>query len=115
MLLTNSDIKRIQNQGYDTRFFIQEQDHWFILKNHQHRCVFHDKTQCTIYEHKPAGCTLYPIVFNKDHNQPIFDNECPSKTSFQMTETAKQNIICLVSTLEKERIARKKQKKTTLE
>ena len=112
MMITITDVQTIQNLGYATSFFVQEQDGWLCLKNHKGRCVFLDDTKCIIYEHKPKGCMLYPIVFDKDKIQAIYDKECPQKKSFPMTKSKVRKLVSLVSTLEHERMIRNKQEKT---
>jgi hypothetical protein len=106
MVLSYRDIENIQKMGYDRQFFVSESKGWLQLKNHQGHCVFHDGTRCNIYYHRPEGCTLYPVVYDKDNNDAILDNECPQKHCFSLSKSKSQQLNLLISILEKERTER---------
>jgi hypothetical protein len=108
MVLTKKDIELIKKHGYDDAFFVCEHDGWFLLKNSEGRCVFHNGTQCCIYEFRPEGCSLYPVVFDKDTNTMILDSECPQKNLFPRSKQKETQLRHLVSVLEGERALRKK-------
>lgn len=103
MILTSHDIEIIEKLGYESPFFVSEQNGWLQLKNEKGRCVFHNGTQCIIYNFRPEGCVLYPVVYNKDNDCVILDNECPQKHCFSVSKTKEQQIKILVFLLEKER------------
>ncbi|MCJ7697381.1 MAG: YkgJ family cysteine cluster protein [Thermoplasmata archaeon] len=103
MLLSYHDIEKIQKLGYDHAFFLREHGGWLQLKNSQGRCVFHTGEKCTIYEHRPKGCSFYPIVYDKDNNGAILDSECPQKLCFPLIKSKIQQLLHLISTLERER------------
>ena len=111
MILSYRDIDNIQNMGYDYEFFVTESKGWLQLKNHNGRCVFHNGTQCTIYSHRPEGCTLYPVVYDKDTKSAILDNGCLQKHNFSISNVKSQQLDVLISILEKEKTERKKRKK----
>jgi Fe-S-cluster containining protein len=108
MVLSYRDIENIQKMGYDRQFFVSEHNGWLQLKNYQGRCVFHDGTRCTIYHQKPEGCTLYPVVYDKDNNCATLDQECPQKQSFFIEKSVVRTLFTLISTLQHERTQRKK-------
>ncbi|VVB61992.1 Putative zinc- or iron-chelating domain protein [uncultured archaeon] len=110
MILSYRDIENIQKMGYDRQFFVSERKGWLQLKNHQGRCVFHDGTRCTIYYQRPEGCTLYPVVYDKDNNVAILDNECPQKHCFSLSKAKSQQLDLLISILEIERAERMQSK-----
>jgi hypothetical protein len=107
MVLTYRDIENIQKRGYNRQFFILEQNGWLQLKNYQGRCVFHNGIQCTIYSQRPKGCTLYPVVYDKDNNSAILDSECPQQQCFLLSKVKSQQLHRLISILEKERTERR--------
>ena len=111
MVLTTHDIQTIEKLGYEPRFFVSERNGWVQLKNKNGRCVFHNGTVCTIYDHRPEGCVLYPIVYDKDHRCAILDSDCLQKHCFPLSETKSEQLYSLISSLEKERAGRKKEKK----
>lgn len=106
MPLSNNDIKRIKKLGFDINFFVTEKDGWLQLKNQDGRCVFHNSMMCTIYENRPDGCKLYPIIFDRDDNHAVFDKDCPHRAKFQMSEGIKKQLYDIVSKLEIERAER---------
>jgi hypothetical protein len=103
MLLSYHDIKKIQKRGIDLIFFIEDSNGWLRLKNSHGRCVFHNGNTCTIYEDKPQGCTLYPVVYDTDNQRAILDEECPQKHCFPLKKSIVHQLHALVTTLEHER------------
>lgn len=110
MLLTIHDIQTIEKLGYEARSFLSERNGWLQLKNNKGRCVFHNGTICTIYDHRPEGCVLYPVVYDKDHRVAILDRDCPQRHCFLLSDTKSEQLYRLISILEKERVGRKKRK-----
>lgn len=108
MLLSHHDVKTIEGLGYPKDFFLIQKNGWLQLKNNQGRCVFHTTEQCCIYDHRPEGCKLYPIVYQNDTSQIMLDNDCPQRHQFELTETAKQQLIRLLEHLQQERMQRKR-------
>lgn len=106
MLLSYHDIETIETLGYEKDFFVEEKNGWLQLKNHHGKCVFHNGNKCTIYNHRPEGCSLYPIVYDKTTKQAILDEDCPQKTLFSLSKTREQQLIGLVCLLQKERTQR---------
>jgi len=112
MLLSSQDIETIEKLGYGKEFFVIEKNGWLQLRNHLGRCVFHNGNKCTIYNHRPKGCSLYPIVYEKTTKHAIRDDECPQKTRFPLSKTKEETLIALVDLLQKERTQRMNRKNT---
>ena len=108
MPLSYKDIERIRGLGFDTTFFVTESDGWLQLKNKDGRCVFHNGAICSIYEDRPDGCKLYPIIYDKDTKRAIFDKDCPHRDKFRMSKSTIKHLDKVVSKLENERAERKK-------
>lgn len=92
MLLSTKDIERLMKKGYKTEFFAQhENEGYMILKNQKGHCVFFDvkKKRCKIYDDRPSGCRLYPIIHD-ELKGIIIDKFCPSNKSW--TENRKKII-----------------------
>lgn len=106
MLLSNEDVKRIGRLGFDTEIFVIERAGWLQLKNYNKRCVFHNGVRCSIYKNRPEGCKLYPIIYDKDKDCAIFDDDCPHRNKFEMSKDTIQHLYDLVSKLECERTQR---------
>ncbi len=95
MLLLDEDIERITGLGYEEKFFVakKSQAGFKVLKNSRAgRCVFHDGTQCTIYENRPKGCKLYPIIFDEDLGLAVRDKLCPFRDEFLLTPQTKHEL-----------------------
>lgn len=110
MLLSYHDIDTIEKIGYTKDFFVVEDDGWLQLKNHHGRCVFHNGTYCTIYQQRPTGCHLYPVVYDNDDKSALLDNECPQRHCFTLSKRKTHQLTTLVSLLEQERTDRIREK-----
>ena len=106
MLLSNEDIERIRSLGFAQKFFVIKKDRWLQLKNSDGRCVFHNGIECSIYENRPEGCRLYPIIYNEDMNA-TFDEDCPYSDKFEISKPRIRQAYELVSKLRDERKKRK--------
>lgn len=106
MLLLNEDIERIRSLGFAKKFFVIKRDGWLQLKNYDGRCVFHNGIVCSIYENRPEGCRLYPVIHNEDMNI-TFDMDCPYRDKFEISKDVIQQVSDLVSNLRFEREQRK--------
>jgi uncharacterized protein len=112
MFLLDEDIKRIAGLGYDEHFFVELQEGFNALRNSTAgRCVFHDGTKCTIYENRPRGCELYPIIFDVDEKSTVKDTFCPYRDEFNILRETKHELPILYSQLVSERSGRFKIKK----
>lgn len=80
MELTLEDIDRISALG--RRDFMVEKNGSRILRNIDGHCIFLDGNDCTIYEHRPKGCTLYPLVMSMPERRPVLDEDCPYRHLF---------------------------------
>jgi uncharacterized protein len=103
MPLSNDDVERIADLGFDKVLFIAESDGWRRLKNAGGRCVFHDGESCRIYDNRPEGCRLYPIVWDEDEEKAKVDWVCPHSEEFGLDEDSKRELSELVERLKKER------------
>jgi Fe-S-cluster containining protein len=103
MVLSNRDIKKIKKKGVVKSFYVEDTDGWLRLRNEYGRCVFHDGRKCTIYQDRPQGCALYPVVYDADAHMAILDLDCPQRHTFPLTKHTKRHLFALVSVLERER------------
>ncbi|GEM_PF-282743 len=84
MPLTQEDIRRITSLGYRLEDFAERgPDGVWYLRNIDGHCVFLDpKTgRCRIYQWRPLGCRLYPLVYDVESGEVTVDPECPKATS----------------------------------
>lgn len=106
MPLTRDDVKRILALGYRLEEFAEFRGGVLRLKNVGGRCVFNDPETklCKIYEHRPDGCRLYPLVY-VDGLGPALDAEvCPAAYSAprEFVKWGKRRLLSLL-----ERVVRK--------
>jgi hypothetical protein len=106
MPLSKEDIERIKRLGFDYDYFVVNRDSWLQLKNCDGRCVFNDGKQCLIYENRPEGCKLYPIIYDEDENCATLDEDCPHRDEFKISEVELEMVSFLVTKLKNERIQR---------
>lgn len=79
MELTISDIERIRRAGH-VDFTLESGP---VLKNLDGHCVFLDKNgKCDIYEIRPKGCRLYPLVMSMPSRRWLLDPHCPHSEEF---------------------------------
>ena len=110
MPISYKDIERIKKLGFDTNYFVTTQDGWLQLKNQNGKCVFHNGITCSIYEDRPNGCRLYPVIYDKDKKHAVFDKDCPHRDKFHISKSNTKKLYDLVLKLESERTERKKLK-----
>jgi len=79
MVLTIQDILEIVKHGYPREYFIDYKDGIPRLKNVNGHCVFLDSetNMCKIYEYRPLGCRLYPLIYDVDRRMITVDRYCP--------------------------------------
>jgi len=99
MPLAEFDINRIEALGYPRELFVEIYDGWAQLINKDGRCIFHTKTRCSIYEHRPLGCQLYPVIFDEETQTAIIDSDCQHPEYFEINEENKETLFRLVKTI----------------
>jgi len=107
MILSSDDIKNIQNLGFKKNFFVLQKEGWLLLKNNKGLCVFHDYKKCTIYNNRPIGCKLYPVIYDQDKNCAILDKDCPYRNCFKISSSIISKLFQTVKKLEYEKLKRK--------
>jgi Fe-S-cluster containining protein len=93
MILSERDINRIlkiTTKNLKTYDFIFKNKHGFYqLKNFKDHCIFLDShlKRCKIYEYRPQGCRFYPLIFDFQEKNCVFDNDCPRPQLFYQDKT----------------------------
>jgi len=88
MLLSKGDIERLESGGFSREdFTVIGEDELVRLRNVGRWCYFYDPTEekCQIYEDRPLGCFLYPVIYATDEGV-IADELCPMKHSISKHE-----------------------------
>jgi Fe-S-cluster containining protein len=94
MELSSEDIERLEERGYRLEEFAVTVDGITRLRNVDGYCVFYNRTdkKCKIYEKRPIGCYLYPVVYLANEGV-IIDELCPMGQTISEQELRTKEII----------------------
>lgn len=84
MTLSEEDITRIENRGYEIEEFLEESDGFMVLQNVNKHCVFLKENKCSIYEFRPQGCRFYPLIYDFEIEDIRIDNLCDHHEDFDV-------------------------------
>ncbi len=84
MTLTEADVRRLRARGY-TGFWRQTSTGDLQLLNRGGRCVFLTTHGCSVYDDRPEGCRLYPLVLDTERDVVRHDGFCPVADRFPIT------------------------------
>ena len=92
MVLTPSDIRRLEALGYRREEFAELRGGFYRLRNVRGRCYFLRGGRCAVYEYRPIGCSMYPIVINVETGGVELDEDCPiaGETTEEELELARE-------------------------
>ena len=78
MELSGSDIERLEKAGYHRGEFALVDNDAIQLRNVNRWCYFYNVTEkkCRVYQKRPLGCYLYPVVYLMDEGA-VVDELCP--------------------------------------
>lgn len=100
MPLIQADVARLESStSLDREAFSVMEDGTRRLSNHEGRCVFLGEDGCGVYEDRPAGCRIYPLVLDPDSGQGVLDDECPYTKSFRVRPRDREALADLVREL----------------
>ena len=108
MPLTKKDVVRIRKKGYKTDEFVIEKDGELHLRNRMKKCFFLKEGRCSIYEDRPEGCRIYPLIYDSDLRKFVNDELCPNRSEFNVEEANKDRIRLLLRRVEREKARRLK-------
>ncbi|MGA1872091.1 MAG: YkgJ family cysteine cluster protein [Thermoplasmatota archaeon] len=96
MNLTLEDVDRISGSGKED--FYHEDT--MQLRNVEGRCIFlSTEGRCSIYDMRPLGCRLYPLIMSLPSMEPLLDEECPHRDLFTVEPEEVMELGKLVETL----------------
>lgn len=106
MPLTKDDVERILALGYRLEEFAEFRGGVLRLKNVDGRCVFNDPETklCKIYEHRPVGCRLYPLVYVEGVGVALDVEVCPAAYSAprEFVERGRKLLLRVVASIVRE-------------
>jgi hypothetical protein len=78
MELSSDDVKRLEEAGYHRDEFAVLNTYVVRLRNVDGWCYFYSLAEknCRVYENRPLGCSLYPVVHSSGEGA-IVDDLCP--------------------------------------
>jgi Fe-S-cluster containining protein len=82
MTLTVEDVDRLAALGH-RGFYRETADGALQLVNRHGRCVFLRGSQCVVYDDRPEGCRLYPLILDRDIDRAVKDDFCPHGGEFE--------------------------------
>ena len=88
MMLSKADVERLERVGYERQKFMRYDKHGFVrLQNRHGSCIFYDhaKRHCKIYNHRPLGCRIYPVIYSEQEGI-VVDDLCPAKNTVSEIE-----------------------------
>jgi len=101
MPLTEEDLKRIEKLGFKRIDFTVEAEGETHLKNRDKMCYFLEDGMCLIYENRPEGCRIYPLVYDVYSHKFIYDQVCLHSAEFKATRVDKDRLKHLIHRIEK--------------
>ena len=101
MPLMDEDLKRIEKLGFKRIDFTVEAEGETRLKNRGKMCHFLEDGRCLIYENRPEGCRIYPLVYDVYSHKFIYDQVCLHSAEFKATRVDKDRLKHLIHRIEK--------------
>ncbi|RLE67681.1 MAG: YkgJ family cysteine cluster protein [Thermoprotei archaeon] len=91
MILTLSDVRRLEALGYRREEFAVKKGDHYVLRNVSGVCYFYDERSkmCRVYDYRPIGCSLYPIVIDARTGELLLDSFCPISRETTVDELKK--------------------------
>jgi len=92
MLLSKKDITRLEKKGYSKDSFVRmDKDGYAMLRNRQGHCVFYNTQdrRCNVYAYRPAGCRVYPVIFDEDKGIAV-DEICHAQMTISEEEKTRR-------------------------
>jgi Fe-S-cluster containining protein len=106
MELSNDDIRRLEEAGYRRDQFSFLDNRGVRLVNVSGWCFFYSLAEknCRVYEIRPLGCRLYPVVYSADEGA-IVDELCPMEHTVSERELKRKGkiLVRLLSKIDSER------------
>lgn len=96
MPLSQGDIERIRGLGHRLRGFAVKVRREWRLRNSSGRCVFLSGDGCRIYQSRPEGCRLYPLVYSERTRRALIDGACRHGDEFEVTREDVESLMGLL-------------------
>lgn len=94
MLLSKTDVERLERLGYPRERFVRFDRTGFIkLRNRKGCCVFYDAKgrRCKVYPNRPQGCRIYPVIYD-EMKGIVIDDSCQARATVTAHEKAEEGL-----------------------
>jgi Fe-S-cluster containining protein len=105
MTLTEADVALLEAAGR-RRFSFLNEDRVPQLRNVSGHCVFLVEGRCSVYEQRPEGCRLYPLILDLDLDRVVRDDFCPFADEFEFIGDDEERLRRSVADEEREAMGR---------
>lgn len=113
MPLTEADMARLEGRGHDRKAFSVLDDELVAqLRMVDGHCYFLKQGRCSVHEVRPAGCRLYPLVWNQYSKRVELDDFCPFVREFPADPSVAEEVRATLATLEREAHGRRRSLQT---
>jgi Fe-S-cluster containining protein len=102
MTLTVEDVQRLTSLGF-RRFYRVNVTGDLQIVNVAGECIFLEEGRCTVYDHRPEGCWLYPLILEVDGDETTLHDFCPYRDEFDFDEEDEQRLRDSVAAEDRER------------
>lgn len=102
MTLTAEDVRRMSALGY-RGYYMEAPDGFLQLVNVDGHCFFLKGGHCSIYDHRPHGCRLYPLILDTDTWEVELHDYCPNRGEFAFGKEEREALRELIRLQEAER------------
>jgi len=99
MPLTREDVARLSGLGFKAKDFVYGHGRMRVLRNVGGRCFFLCEGGCAVYEDRPEGCRLYPLVYDEAKSRFVLDSLCPHRDEFMVGEVDRVALRSLIRKL----------------
>jgi len=100
--LTESDVMQLERAGFGRKEFTVEVEGEARLANVHGVCYFLKSGMCGVYDLRPEGCKLYPVVYDERIHKFILDLVCPHRAEFRIASEYKERLKKLLHRINRE-------------
>jgi Fe-S-cluster containining protein len=102
MPLTEADVAQLKRMGHDAIEFTVQAEGEVRLANVRGSCFFLENGRCRVYEARPEGCRVYPVVYDERIYKFVLDPTCPHGAEFSVTREDRDRLKRLLHRIDRE-------------
>ena len=97
MTMTEEDLSRLEGAGRSGFYRLNEEGVPQLVNLDGH-CVFLVDGRCSVYQHRPEGCRLYPLILDLETDEVVRDDYCPWRDEFEFAAEDEQSLRVSIAT-----------------